>query len=92
MLSFVFRLSGKYRRHTGCLRLLASDATATTAALDQPSSATTSVPSEAFAVIIGGGVVGSSVAYHLAKRNIRDVVLLERGTLASGTTFRSVII
>uniref|UniRef100_A0A914X170 FAD dependent oxidoreductase domain-containing protein n=1 Tax=Plectus sambesii TaxID=2011161 RepID=A0A914X170_9BILA len=46
-------------------------------------------PSEAFAVIIGGGVAGTSVAYHLAKRGLREIVLLERGTLASSTTFHS---
>lgn len=36
-------------------------------------------------VIIGGGVIGSSIAYHLSKRNI-EVVLLEKGDLASGTS------
>uniref|UniRef100_A0A158PNQ2 Dimethylglycine dehydrogenase, mitochondrial (inferred by orthology to a human protein) n=1 Tax=Anisakis simplex TaxID=6269 RepID=A0A158PNQ2_ANISI len=47
------------------------------------------VPHDAFAVIIGGGVAGTSVAYHLTKRNINQVVLLEKGKLASGTTFHS---
>src|SRR5262249_35138065 len=37
-------------------------------------------------VIIGGGVIGCSVAYHLTASGVRDVVLLERGTLASGVT------
>lgn len=44
----------------------------------------------AFAVVVGGGVVGTSVAYHLAKRNIKDVIVLEKGKLASGTTHHSV--
>lgn len=44
-----------------------------------------------FAVVVGGGVVGTSVAYHLTKRNIKDVVILERRKLASGTTHHSVI-
>src|SRR5919112_4371651 len=41
------------------------------------------------AVIIGGGVGGTSVAYHLADRGWRDVVLLERAELTSGSTFHS---
>jgi 4-methylaminobutanoate oxidase (formaldehyde-forming) len=40
-------------------------------------------------VIIGGGVVGCSVAYHLAKLGWRDVVLLERKQLTSGTTWHA---
>lgn len=46
-------------------------------------------PSQARAVIIGGGVVGCSVAYHLAKLGWRDVVLLERRQLTSGTTWHA---
>ena len=41
-------------------------------------------------VIIGGGVTGASLAYHLAQRGIKQVVLLERKFLASGGTGRSV--
>jgi sarcosine oxidase subunit beta len=37
-------------------------------------------------VVIGGGVVGLSIAYHLAERGYRDVTLIERHTLGSGTT------
>ncbi|HUZ00226.1 MAG TPA: FAD-dependent oxidoreductase, partial [Thermomicrobiaceae bacterium] len=37
-------------------------------------------------VVIGGGVVGVSIAYHLAERGYRDVILVERRTLGSGTT------
>src|SRR5262245_49826805 len=37
-------------------------------------------------VVVGGGVVGLSIAYHLAARGYRDVTLLERRTLGSGTT------
>src|SRR6266571_4897670 len=40
-------------------------------------------------VIIGGGIAGSSVAYHLAKLGWRDVVLLERKQLTSGTTWHA---
>ena len=42
------------------------------------------------AVIIGGGVIGVSVAYHLAKREFGHIVLLERDSLAQGSTGRSV--
>ena len=41
-------------------------------------------------VIIGGGVTGCSIAFHLAQRGVRDVVVLERRILASGGTGRSV--
>ncbi len=40
-------------------------------------------------VVIGGGALGASVAYHLAELGITDVVLLERDTLASGSTSKS---
>ena len=48
-----------------------------------------SLPSHARAVIIGGGVAGCSVAYHLAKLGWTDVVLLEREQLTSGTTWHA---
>jgi 4-methylaminobutanoate oxidase (formaldehyde-forming) len=41
---------------------------------------------EAAVVIIGGGIFGCSIAYHLAKKGARPVVLLEKNTIASGTT------
>ncbi len=47
------------------------------------------VPSQARAVIIGGGVSGCSVAYHLAKLGWKDVVLLERKVLTCGTTWHA---
>ncbi len=47
------------------------------------------LPSHARAVIIGGGVVGCSVAYHLTKLGWTDVVLLERKKLTSGTTWHA---
>jgi Glycine cleavage system T protein (aminomethyltransferase) len=50
---------------------------------------TKAVPSKARAVIIGGGVSGCSVAYHLAKLGWTDVVLLERKQLTSGTTWHA---
>ena len=47
------------------------------------------VPKQARVVIIGGGVVGCSVAYHLSKLGWKDVVLLERKQLTSGTTWHA---
>ena len=49
----------------------------------------TFLPNQARVVIIGGGVIGCSVAYHLAKLGWRDVVLLERKQLTSGTTWHA---
>src|SRR5260370_1762233 len=40
----------------------------------------------AAAVVIGGGITGASVAYHLAKAGVRDVQLIEKGELTSGST------
>ncbi|MEM7545262.1 MAG: FAD-dependent oxidoreductase [Pseudomonadota bacterium] len=48
-----------------------------------------SLPTSARVVIIGGGVVGCSVAYHLIKLGWKDVVLLERKQLTSGTTWHA---
>ena len=48
-----------------------------------------SLPGHARVVVIGGGVIGTSVAYHLALMGWRDVVLLERDRLTSGTTWHA---
>jgi 4-methylaminobutanoate oxidase (formaldehyde-forming) len=47
------------------------------------------LPKSARVVIIGGGVIGCSVAYHLVKKGWKDVVLLERKQLTSGTTWHA---
>ena len=47
------------------------------------------LPSRARVVVIGGGVIGTSVAYHLADLGWTDVVLLERDRLTSGTTWHA---
>lgn len=40
-------------------------------------------------MIVGGGVIGTSIAFHLAKAGVRDVVLVERGQLGSGSTCKA---
>jgi len=47
------------------------------------------VPSRARAVVIGGGIAGCSVLYHLAKQGWKDIVLLERKQLTCGTTWHA---
>ncbi len=47
------------------------------------------LPQRARVVVVGGGVIGCSVAYHLAHMGWRDVVLLERDRLTSGTTWHA---
>ena len=47
------------------------------------------IPKSTKVVIIGGGVIGCSVAYHLTKFGLKDVVLLERDQLTSGTTWHA---
>lgn len=47
------------------------------------------LPEQASVVVIGGGIIGCSVAYHLAKYGRRDVVLIERSKITSGTTWHS---
>ena len=44
------------------------------------------MPKTADAVVIGGGALGASIFYYLTKLGMRDVVLLEKGDLASGST------
>ena len=48
-----------------------------------------SLPEKARIVVIGGGIAGCSIAYHLTKSGESDVVLLERKTLTSGTTWHA---
>jgi heterotetrameric sarcosine oxidase gamma subunit len=47
------------------------------------------IPSKADVVIVGGGIAGCSIAYHLTKLGITDVVLCERKQLTSGTTWHA---
>ncbi len=49
----------------------------------------TGLPTQVSVVVIGGGVMGCSTLYHLAKAGISDAILLERNQLTSGTTWHS---
>jgi sarcosine oxidase subunit beta len=47
------------------------------------------LPAHAEVVVVGGGVMGASIAFHLAEAGVRDVLLLERDALASGSTSKA---
>jgi sarcosine oxidase, subunit beta len=47
------------------------------------------LPRTASAVVIGGGVVGCSIAYHLTRRGVRDVIVVEREAVGAGTTSKA---
>ena len=47
------------------------------------------IPNKTKVVVIGGGVIGCSVAYHLAKFGWKDTIVLERDQLTSGTTWHA---
>lgn len=49
----------------------------------------TALPAQAEIVIIGGGIIGCSTAYHLARAGAKDVLLVERAQLTSGSTFHA---
>jgi hypothetical protein len=49
----------------------------------------TALPTQVRAVVIGGGIIGCSTAYHLAKLGWKDVVLIERNRLTSGSTWHA---
>jgi 4-methylaminobutanoate oxidase (formaldehyde-forming) len=53
------------------------------------SSSTSDLPSRSQYVVVGGGVIGTSIAYHLATMGQKEVVLLERKQLTSGTTWHA---
>ena len=50
---------------------------------------TAALPTHSRVVIVGGGIIGCSVAYHLAKLGKTDVVLIERNKLTSGSTWHA---
>ncbi len=54
-----------------------------------PRSGSASLPGRADVVVVGGGVIGTSIAFHLAEAGVPDVVLLERGELGAGSTCKA---
>ena len=60
-----------------------------TAASFAPDAADAPLPDRAQVVIVGGGIAGSSIAYHMAGLGITDVLLLERARIASGTSWHA---
>jgi glycine/D-amino acid oxidase-like deaminating enzyme len=67
-------------------RMLDDSLTATSFA---PEAADGPLPDRAQVVIVGGGIAGSSIAYHLAGLGITDELLLERARIASGTSWHA---
>ena len=59
------------------------------AAAGQPDGRERKLPARAQAIVVGGGIIGTSVAYHLAQLGMKDVLLLERDRLTSGTTWHA---
>ena len=55
---------------------------------DEPASEV-GLPGRTQVLIVGGGIIGCSVAYHLTKRGITDVTIIEQGSLTSGTTWHA---
>src|SRR5215510_5281690 len=54
-----------------------------------PDTSAPQLPDRARVVVVGCGIIGTSIAYHLAHMGCRDVVLLERDRLTSGTTWHA---
>ncbi len=59
------------------------------ASISTPNSSSSTLPEQANVVVIGGGIIGASVAYHLGKLGVKDVLLLEQNTVTSGTTWHA---
>ena len=58
----------------------------TAPATDGAPDTTGALPTEASVVIIGAGVMGAAIAYHLAERGVEDIVIVERDTPGAGST------
>ena len=79
------------RQHANAARILVVDRLAdrSLSALSFSDDTSTELPAHASVVVVGGGIIGSSIAYHLAQSGVSDVLLLERNVLTSGTTWHA---
>ena len=68
---------------------MTSAAMTSTAMTDPSAGPARTLPARARVVIIGGGVIGASVAYHLTEAGWTDVLLLEQGQLSCGSTWHA---
>ena len=84
-----FDFPGYARKHFDRLAAAAEEPRFGSSGSRRPVAAARELPGSARCVIIGGGVGGTSIAYHLARLGCDDVVLLERNQLTSGSTFHS---
>jgi glycine/D-amino acid oxidase-like deaminating enzyme/sarcosine oxidase gamma subunit len=78
----------RYRPSLNVTRMLSS-VSASSSTLPLHTSDTSTLPSRANFVIVGGGIIGTSVAYHLGKLGVENVILLEAHQLTSGTTWHA---
>lgn len=78
------QIAKMFRLHSKKLLAVAGARTAAAAA-----SSAVDLPDSARVVVVGGGIIGCSVAYHLAHMGCENVVLLERDQLTSGTTWHA---
>ena len=72
--------------HHGARRLAHAPPCGAFSTIERPS---VEVEPKARVVVVGGGIIGCSVAYHLAKLGWQDIMLLERDNLTSGTTWHA---
>ena len=100
---FVFRTTNKIRRlksvsnyfsklvneHLNKTCFSSQPSISTTSSIDTKENTLVKPPAATKVVICGGGLIGTSVAYHLAQLGYKDVVLVTRDNLGSGTTFYS---
>jgi 4-methylaminobutanoate oxidase (formaldehyde-forming) len=56
---------------------------------DERAQSSTALPDRTEVLVIGGGIIGCSVAYHLTRRGITDVTIIEQGALTGGTTWHA---
>ncbi len=73
----------------GFLNQMHSNFTKDRLSMNRTSATASGQPSHARAIIVGGGIAGCSIAYHLAKLGWNDVILLEQGRLSGGTTWHA---